>query len=293
MRRASAILLAGMLAVAACGDDGSIFGSTTTAGEATTSAGASTTAAGPSTTAGPTTTAATTTTNTTAATTSTAPLVPVVTAQLDESTRDAPPGCTGIGVSVSLPIVSGLAPAVNTRLNDRIFEMVFNRQDRFLTDASYGCDPAMAGTPPSFLELGFEATTVRAGLLSLRFVGSDYYQGAAHPNAFVFTLNFNPVTGDLLSLEGILVPGGAAALAALAEQHLIDDLYGGDAGMFHSWVPSVTLDMLVEWVVSAAGLEFSFGAYTVGPGVMGAPTIVVPFGELAGIIDPAGPAASA
>jgi hypothetical protein len=72
--------------------------------------------------------------------------------------------------------------------------------------------------------------------------------------------------------------------------HVLNDLYAGDVDMYDSWVPGVTPDMLEHWVVSADGIEVSFDPYTVGPGAMGAPTVVVPFSELAGIVDPAGPA---
>ena len=292
MRRTAGVLLALVLLLAACGDDDSIFGSTTT-GEAstTTTAGSSTTAVS-TTSAGSTTTTTAATTTTTAATTTTttAPPVPVVTPIPDDFIYEAAPGCAGIAVTVTLPEVSGLAPALNDRINARLRDTALGRQNRFLTDAYDGCDPALADAPPAFIDMGFEATAVRAGLLSIRFLGADYFQGSAHPNAFVFTLNFNPVTGDLLALDSILLPGQAGSLASLVGDHVLNDLYAGDVDMYDSWVPGVTPDMLQHWVVSADGIEVSFDPYTVGPGAMGAPTVVVPFSELAGIVDPAGPA---
>ncbi|MBN2113870.1 MAG: DUF3298 domain-containing protein [Acidimicrobiia bacterium] len=300
MRRAWAVGIALALLLAACGDDGSIFVTTsgseetsTSAGEEPTTTDSSATTAPTTTTAATTTTAVTTTSATSTTTTTTAPPAPAVTGQLDQFTREAQPGCSDVEVSVNLPIVSGLPPAVNTRVNERVFEAVFLRQDRFLTDAISGCDPALAGQPPSRFDLGFEATAMRPGLLSLRFIGGDYYQGAAHPNAFVFTLNFNPATGDLLALESILLPGRVPALAALVEARVIADLYGGDAAAFYSWAPAIDPGMLEHWVVSAAGIEISFEPYLIGPGAMGAPTVVVPFAVLADVVDPAGPAGPA
>ncbi len=41
-------------------------------------------------------------------------------------------------------------------------------------------------------------------------------------------------------------------------------------------------------MVSDAGIEVTFGQYDVGPGVMGTPTVVVPYSELAGVVDPGG-----
>lgn len=292
MRKSSGIVLAALLLLAACGDDGSIVGATTTGPGTTTSGGTSTSEAEPTTTTAPatTTTAVATTTTAAATTTTTAPPVPVVTPIPDDFVYEGAPGCAGIEVTVTLPEVSGLAPALNDRINARLRDTALDRQNRFLTDAYDGCDPALAGDPPAFIDMGFEATTVRSGLLSIRFFGSDYFQGSAHPNAFVFTLSFNPVTGDLLSLDSILVPGGVLPLAAAVEQRVVDDLYAGDIDSFHSWVPAITPDMLTHWVVSAAGIEVSFDPYLIGPGAMGAPTVVVPFAELVGVIDPGGPA---
>jgi hypothetical protein len=189
--------------------------------------------------------------------------------------------------------VSGLPEPVNGAINTQIVDLVHARESRFVLDATTGCDSIYVADPPSFLDLEFEATTVAARLLSLRFMGSDYYQGAAHPNAFVFTLNFDPVTGDVFALDALLLPGQAFSLVTLVGDHILNDLYGGDVGMYDSWVPGVSPDMLEHWVVSADGIEVSFDPYVVGPGAMGAPTVVVPWAELVGIIDPAGPAGPA
>ena len=293
VRRTAGGLLALLLLLAACGDDDSIFGTTTGGGETTTTAAPTTTGAGDTTTTAAATTTAATTTTTTAATTTTAPPVPVATPQPESYVYPAGAGCRDIEVAYTLPRVSGLPEPVNGAINTQIVDLVHARESRFVLDATTGCDPIYVADPPSFLDLDFEATTVRAGLLSLRFFGSDYYQGAAHPNAFVFTLNFDPVTGDVFALDAILLPGQAGALATLVGDHILNDLYAGDVDMYDSWVPGVTPDMLEHWVVSGDGIEISFGPYTVGPGAMGAPTVVVPFSELAGIVDPAGPAGPA
>lgn len=294
MRRTAGVLLALLLLLAACGDDDSVFGSTTAGGETTsTTVGSSTTAAGDTTTTAATTTTATATTTTTAETTTTAPPVPVVTPQPESYVYPAGAGCREMEVEYTLPRVSGLPEPVNGAINTQIVDLVHAREAQFVLDATTGCDPIYVADPPSFLEMDFEATTVAARLLSLRFTGSDYYQGAAHPNAIVFTLNFNPLTGDVLALDAILLPGQMGALAALTEAHVIADIYGGDAASFYGWLATIGPEMLVHWVVGPAGIEITFDSYTVGPGAMGAPTVVIPWAELVGVVDPAGPAGPA
>jgi hypothetical protein len=203
-----------------------------------------------------------------------------------ESSIDTPP----IQVTISMPVMSGLADTtIQDRINEAIADELEARRTRFVADATGAYDPANPGPGPFSMELGFETTALTDKILSLRFTGSEYYQGA-HPLAVVFTMNFDLRTGFLLELADVLLPGGPPALAALAEQRLIDDFYGGDAAALHGWVPGVTPDMLKAWVVSGVGFEISFGQMDVGPSAMGTPTVVVPYSELGGVVDPAGPA---
>jgi hypothetical protein len=270
------------LVLAACGGEGGVFDGSTAVSSVTSAA--TTTAATTTTTTQATTTSATTTT--TQATSTSATSVPEVNAVPSETTLDTPP----IRVTISMPILSSLTDGIiQDRINGAIADELEARQTRFVADATGAYDPANPGPGPFSLEIGFETTALTDKLLSLRFTGAEYYQGA-HDLAIVFTMNFDLRTGFLLDLADVLLPGGPVALAALAEQHLIDDLYGGDAAALHSWIPEITPDLLKRWVVSGAGFEISFGQYDVGPGAMGTPTVVIPYSELGGIVDPAGPA---
>ena len=268
--------------MAACGGDGGVFDGSTVASSVTSAV--TTTAATTTTQATTTTTSATTTT--TQATSTSATSVAEVSAVPSETTLDTPP----IRVTTSMPILSGLADGtIQGRINGAIADELEARQTRFVVDATGAYDPANPGPGPFTLEIGSEMTALTDKLLSLRFTGSEYYQGV-HDLAIVYTMNFDLRTGFLLDLADVLLPGGPAALAALAEQHLIDDLYGGDATALHCWIPGIAPDLLKHWVVSGPGFEISFGQYDVGPGAMGAPTVVIPYSELGGIVDPAGPA---
>jgi hypothetical protein len=280
MRRTAAMVTASLLLLAACSGEGSPFATTAPAGstsEATTSTVATTTTAAPTTTQAPTTTA----------------LVPapVVTPDLDEESFEVPAGCEGVGFSVTGPVVSGLAPAAQEWVNGQITLVLERLKGQYVADATGACGPA--DLPEAQLIVAYEATTLSSRLISLRFTGSAYYPGAAHPQTLIFTMNFDANSGDELQLADILLAGGESAVAALAEQHLVDEYYGGDPAGLHDWVATITTGMLGNWAVSGAGLEITFDQYAVGPGSMGTPTVVIPWGQLVGIVDPAGPAGPA
>jgi hypothetical protein len=211
----------------------------------------------------------------------------VVTPSLSQESYDEPP----LEIEVTLPVVSGIpapaAAAINTAIGDAVLGYPTAFRDEIL-----GGDPLPddIGTT-SEMVLGYTAAAVTADVLSLRYNLYIYYQGAAHGMSAIFTTTFDPQTGALLDLADVLIPGTAPAVAALVEQHLIDDLYGGNVADASAWLPPIDPPLLDAWVVSADGLEFSFDQYEVGFGAMGSPTVIVPWSELTAVIDPAGPAA--
>lgn len=293
--RSLVLLIALAVVVAACGDDGSVLlgdpevtsASTTVPSETTTPE--SETTAAPSVTEAPpeTTEAPPETTEAPPETAPPPPPIPVVTPSLSEESYDEPP----LEIEVTLPVVSGIpapaAAAINTAIGDAVLGYPTAFRDEIL-----GGDPLPddIGTT-SEMVLGYTATAVNADVLSLRYNLYAYYQGAAHGMSAIFTTTFDPQTGALLDLADVLIPGTAPAVAALVEQHLIDDLYGGNVADASAWLPPIDPPLLDSWVVSADGLEFSFDQYEVGFGAMGSPTVIVPWSELTAVIDPAGPAA--
>ncbi len=285
--RARALLgLMVLMLAAACGDDGGVFDGSSTPGSVTSEATTTVTTS----TVATTTTAATTT----SAATTTAAAVPElqVTGVPSQTSLETPP----LVVNLNTPVLSGLPDeARQAAINQRAASELDARQNQFIVDATGAFDPANPGMGNFTLDIGFEVTALRGDLLSLRFTGSEYYQGAAHPGAVIFTMNFDLRTGFLVDLPDVLLANGTTALAALVEQHLIGDVYSGDDAALHSWIAAITPDMLGHWVASGSGIEVTFGQYDVGPGVMGTPTVIVPYAELAGVVDPgglAGPAGS-
>jgi len=293
--RSFVLLIVFALVAAACGDDGSVLGAdssaATTAPSATSEAPPATTEAPPATTEAPpatteappaTTEAPPATTEAPPATTEPPPPVPILT-PFDASETNADPP---IIMNVVVPIVSGV-DAMNGLIGGEMLGTATSFRDEIL-----GYDPPQDPMGTTWeLGLGYTGEAVTAQILSIKFDIYIYWAGAAHGNSAVVTMNFDPQTGVLLSLADILVPGTLPVMASIVEQRLVDDLYGGNATEASGWIPVLDEAALDGWAVTPGGLSFSFDQYEVGFGAMGAPTVLVPWADLAAVVDPGGPAA--
>ena len=116
----------------------------------------------------------------------------------------------------------------------------------------------------------------------------DYYQsrGGAHPNIDIFTYNFDPVTGDFITLDDVLAPGKRdefrekyvkPALEKFKEERqlfyydnyktVVDDLFRRD----YAGEPPLT------WIWGYEGITMIFPLDTLGPSVIGPVEAFVPF----------------
>ena len=116
----------------------------------------------------------------------------------------------------------------------------------------------------------------------------EYYQsrGGAHPNIDIFTYNFDPVTGDFITLDDVLAPGKRdefrekyvkPALEKFKEERqlfyydnyktVVDDLFRRD----YAGEPPLT------WIWGYEGITMIFPLDTLGPSVIGPVEAFVPF----------------
>jgi hypothetical protein len=134
-------------------------------------------------------------------------------------------------------------------------------------------------------------------LLSLRFALDEDTGG-------VFTvphgLNFRVADGKLIALPDLFADqAGALALLSSESRRLLPDVLSGRAGAplssaDMSWIQSGTEPVMNNfgraWVFTPEGLEITFETAQVAGKWAGTPTIAIPWADLAGVIDPRGPA---
>ncbi|MDF1597759.1 MAG: hypothetical protein P1T08_16890 [Acidimicrobiia bacterium] len=281
-----ALVLVLVVAIAGCGDSGGP-GTTSGATVASSAATSTTESTTPPAAATTTTTTSGSTTSSTSSTTTTVtlPPTPIVDTIVNDTDVADPP----IDIESREPVVSGLGAASQAAVNQAIRDIVDPRRNQFIADVSSSHDPTL-GLPGSSYWLEFEVGVATPEVLSIMFSESIYYEGAAHPTTQMFSITLDPQTGAVFALADVLIPGTIGALALAVEQRVIDDVYGGDSAAFASWMSGVPPELLYAWAVTPTGVQIGFSQYDVGPSALGPQTVVVPYGELAGVVDPAGPA---
>lgn len=237
-----------------------------------------------------------------------------VTAEMKELTKTAPPPKTASDsvlpaeIEIRFPELAAAAgkdpavEAINKAIMDRLLKMADGESPTtveqlgaaFVKKYEANCleDPEGIGA----WSLKFEATIRHSdeNLLSLEILQS-VFTGGAHPNSSIEYVVFSLKTGQPIELAAIVPVGKAGELTKVAEKAFRkarglkpeDSLE--EAGFQFEGNEFALND---NFLVSPAGLEFSFDPYEVAPYAMGATQIIVPWADLKGIVDPAGPAGS-
>ena len=142
-------------------------------------------------------------------------------------------------------------------------------------------------------ELGLAGMVVYTDdrLVTVRFERYWYPSGAAHGQHSTQVMTFDAVTGEEVHLGDLFQPGSQwLAVLAPAVVEAFVSVYG-------DMVRMTALELRVARIggdrsvgVVADGMEISFDAYSVGPGVLGSPWVLVPWAAVLDVVDPDGPA---
>ena len=116
-----------------------------------------------------------------------------------------------------------------------------------------------------------------------------YMSGAAHPNQYSASLNYDLSRGKILALTDIFT-GGTNYLAALVD-YCLQDLKRQNV---LEWGENLTAspDSFQAWAVQPDGLRITFDPYIVAPYAMGPQKVLIPFAALKDYIHPTGPLAA-
>lgn len=113
-------------------------------------------------------------------------------------------------------------------------------------------------------------------------IGQYYYgYGAAHPNGDGYCYNFNTKTGEIITLDEILIPNYSTPLNRIGETYFIKE-YGSE-----NWDFEVgSFELNTNFLITPTGLLFSFNRYEIGPYVMGVPSVFLPYSKISHLIKP-------
>ena len=286
MRRALGAGVAILLLAGACSDS-SAQRATSTQAPATTS----TAAAVPATTVPGTTTPLTTEAVATTPVTALPPFagdpVEIIRDELREVTLDEPP----VELVIAIPRLDGASDAkVEDFVNQYLLDHVTQTERDFVSSVTDYLDQVGEVVGPlSYLDLFYDVGVLNPDVLSMRFDEYTYYQGAANPSRAVHTVTVDLHNGALLGLEDMFTGSEwAFALDFLVRQAVADTYYEGDMTELDAWIEPDFVLIPDGFMLKPLGFEFSFQELTVGPAVLGAPSVRLPYSDIGVYIDPEG-----
>src|SRR5690349_19114298 len=201
-------------------------------------------------------------------------------------------------IDVSYPQVTGGNNPNFEKFNQLVRAIVTKKVAQFKNDVKpkEGDQAPPEGSMGSDIGIGYEVALARDDLISIEFDVADYYQGAAHPNTYTETLNYDLKNGKQLKLSDLFKPGSkylqalaSYSIADLKKQSKAKDDALPDDEIQNGAGP--TVQNYRSWKITKKGLGINFDAYQVGPYAAGPWSVVVPFANLKDVISPEGPIA--
>jgi hypothetical protein len=187
--------------------------------------------------------------------------------------------------SFHMPVISGVAPAVVTAMNDSIS----TRVNAYIVSFNGGGLPVVAsGDAPSALAGDFSVAFDSPSLLSLRFTVETDNTGAAHPSTEAGSLNFAVASGAVIQFPDLFASPAVALPVIRAQAHA---LLTAKLGAGLSWPASSTMaDFGGAWAFTAAGLELTWSQGAIVSEAAGPVTISIAWSALSSVIVTPGPA---
>lgn len=136
------------------------------------------------------------------------------------------------------------------------------------------------------LTADYRTTYIDSKQISINFLQSVYFAGAAHPLPFSRTINYDLRWDRTLELEELFTPG-TPYLERISEFALDDLRRQGVLEWEEGAAPSA--ENYDSWNVTLEGLLFTFDPYQVAPYAAGFQEVLIPYGILSEILRQDGP----
>lgn len=189
-------------------------------------------------------------------------------------------------IKASIPTLQGRTEQRIVEFNTAMTNLVNGEIDKFKKNVSDL--PADTTSPGSSLEVTYALTLQHTDLWSFKFDFSFYSAGAAHPGLYSITMNYDLGQGKQLTLSDLFLPN--SNYLETISSYCIAELSKRDIG-FDSFSEGAapTPENYRNWNLTTDGLMITFDEYQVAPYAAGPQTVVVPYSELQGMINPQGP----
>jgi hypothetical protein len=201
-------------------------------------------------------------------------------------------------IEAQYPQFSGGSNPNFETFNQLVRAVVTNKVAGFKKDMApeEGEESRPEGSMGSDLGVAYEIALATDDVISVEFDIGSYYQGAAHPNSYSQTVNYDLKNGKQLKLSDLFQPG-SKYLQMLANYCIADlkkqsKAKGEElpADMLQSGA-APTVKNYQSWKITRTGLGINFDSYQVGPYAAGPQYVLVPYASLKEFVNPAGPIA--
>lgn len=202
-------------------------------------------------------------------------------------------------IDVQYPQLSGSGSPNYEKFNQTVRGLVTKKVAGFKTEMA----PTADDPPPTELEslgsdlsIAYTIALAKDDLISVVLDVGSYSAGAAHPNSYSETMNFDLRNGKLLKLADLFQPGSkylqTIAAYCVADLKKQGKQKGEESMLDDDWIErgaGADAENYSSWTIGKKGLGITFDPYQVAAYAAGPQHVLVPYSALKEIIKPDGP----
>lgn len=204
-------------------------------------------------------------------------------------------------IDIQYPQLSGSGSPNYDKFNQTVRGLMTKKVAGFKAEMA----PSPDDPPPTELEslgsdltVGYTVALAKDDLISILLDVGSYTAGAAHPNSYSETVNFDLRNGKLLKLADLFQPGSkylqTIAAYCIADLKKQGKQKGEESMLDDDWIErgaGPDTENYGTWTIGKKGLEITFDSYQVAAYAAGPQHVLVPYSALKGMIKTDGPIA--
>ncbi|HEY6332977.1 MAG TPA: DUF3298 domain-containing protein [Blastocatellia bacterium] len=196
-------------------------------------------------------------------------------------------------VDLDYPQITGSNPAA-AAFDRQVEALVQKKLAEFKKQvAGAGGDDSGDQTGSSF-SVGYTIEAATPDLISVQLGVGEFYSGAAHPNGYSVTINYDLKSGKEIALKDLFTAGSPylQTISKICMAKLKNKL-GSDSDA--QWIlggAGPKAENYKSWNVTTTGLEITFDAYQVAAYAFGSQEVFIQYSDLKSIIKTDGPLAA-
>jgi|AntAceMinimDraft_18_1070375.scaffolds.fasta_scaffold00981_3 hypothetical protein len=190
-------------------------------------------------------------------------------------------------INVQYPVINGLQ---NEQIQVGLNENIRNFINEYTNDFKAGTEEAeIFEEMKSGFYIEFQTNYLSEKFASIKFNGSEYYSGAAHPNNYILSFNYNiPEDKEILLKDLFLPETNYLSVLSDISRKILFERFDEDLGVMQGWIEQGTEaeeGNFQNFGFTKNSLIIYFNSYQIGPGAIGIQETEIPFENLGKDID--------